>query len=80
MSEQLGRRIPKQTVKGILANPVYTGQARGPGASNDEGHEAIIDMDLWRVVQKLRGQYHPTQRLDGRTVCPGWRREMRGLR
>jgi DNA invertase Pin-like site-specific DNA recombinase len=60
MGEQLGRRFSKTSVSGILANPVYMGIARGPkSASNPDAHAAIVEPELWKAVQRMKGKYHP---------------------
>jgi DNA invertase Pin-like site-specific DNA recombinase len=60
MGEQLDRRFSKTSVSGILANPVYMGIARGPkSASNPDAHVAIVEPELWKAVQRMKGKYHP---------------------
>jgi hypothetical protein len=60
MGEQLDRRFSKTSVSGILANPVYMGIARGPkGVTNPGAHAAIVEPELWKAVQRMKGKYHP---------------------
>lgn len=60
MGEQLDRRFSKTSVSGVLANPVYMGIARGPkSASNPDAHAAIVEPELWKAVQRMKGKYHP---------------------
>jgi DNA invertase Pin-like site-specific DNA recombinase len=60
MVGELGQRISKNRVAAILSNGTYLGTARGPfGAVNDGAHEAIVDPDLFRAAQAVKGKYHP---------------------
>jgi DNA invertase Pin-like site-specific DNA recombinase len=60
MEGELDRRVSKQTVTGILRNPAYLGQARGPGGVvKHDAHEAVVDPELFRGAQAVKGKYYP---------------------
>jgi DNA invertase Pin-like site-specific DNA recombinase len=60
MGEQLDRRFSKNGVSAIFANTAYMGIARGPkSASNPGAHTAIVEPELWKAVQGMKGKYHP---------------------
>jgi site-specific DNA recombinase len=56
------------SVRAIIANPAYTGEARGaPGLVNPEGHEAIVSKAEWRAANRRRGE-KPVSRGEGKLL------------
>lgn len=47
-----GHIISRGTLYKMLSNPIYIGQIRHKGSCYSGQHEAIIDMDLWNLVQE----------------------------
>ena len=60
MSEQLGRAIVRSTVRSILKNRAYVGEARGPNkATNPDAHEPIISVELFEAAAPERATHRP---------------------
>jgi DNA invertase Pin-like site-specific DNA recombinase len=63
------------SVRAIVSNPVYKGEARGAqGLVNPEGHEPIVSKAQWRAANRRRGE-KPVSRGEGKLlsglVCCG---------
>lgn len=50
-----GGQWGQSTVRGILANPIYTGRLLVDGQLVDGLHEAIVDRDVWEAAQRQLG-------------------------
>ena len=46
-----GRRFNKNSVHGLLTNPLYLGKIRSDGELYDGQHDPIVEQDLWDAVQ-----------------------------
>jgi DNA invertase Pin-like site-specific DNA recombinase len=79
MSDALGRTIVRSTVRSILQNRAYLGEARGPqGALNTDAHEAIVEVPVWEAAQPARSVKKPREGsaaegalLSGIILCDG---------
>jgi DNA invertase Pin-like site-specific DNA recombinase len=60
MGDELGRRLARTSVRAILSNRAYLGEARGPNNTvKPDAHEAVVDLDLYESAHKVKGRYHP---------------------
>jgi DNA invertase Pin-like site-specific DNA recombinase len=51
-----GIKISRTGVQGILANPAYLGEARGPnGVTNPDAHPPLITVEQYEAAQAMRG-------------------------
>ncbi|MGH3075276.1 MAG: recombinase family protein, partial [Gaiellales bacterium] len=69
-------------VSSVIANPVYTGQARSGPFTNDAAHPPIVSPVEWRAAQAARGVVSPLRSADGALLsgllrCAGCRYVMK---
>jgi hypothetical protein len=71
-----GKRVPfqKDSIGGILTDRFYLGYVSYHGQERPDGHEPLIEQDLWEQVQAIRDRrtyYRPTarRRAGGGRLC-----------
>jgi DNA invertase Pin-like site-specific DNA recombinase len=80
VGEMIGRPYSGGTIRRVVGNPVYLGQARQGKFTNDDAHEPLVDRTLWEEAQLAmprppRGK-HEVALLSGLVRCAGCSRRM----
>lgn len=59
MEAALGRKFARNTIRSLLLNRAYLGEARSGKHVNRKAHEAIVTAELFAAARNQAGKFHP---------------------